>query len=251
MKAVQVMATYFGARRHYPYNEEGVRDLIAKQVEWHKTFDLGYPTDLVIVNHDIELEGVREFLDQYEGTQLYNGVVRIIHRPFFEPDISYASYKYAFAKLKGEYDYWYFNEDDVIIQHPHLIKDMIDLLEGDESLGFIATSNFVQYNVHHFDYDSNGYIVGTGGHPPHAHGGCGLTSTEIFLDVCSKYPDFMNTANLRHETTTEYVEKRPPGGYMEGFKEIDFSNRFIQAGYKMKCISTGSSFLRLQDGGYL
>ena len=225
--------------------------MITRQVEHHKFLDLGYPTDLLIVNHDIELEEVRDFLDQYEGTTLLNGVVRILRRPFFEPDLSFASYKYAFTKFQDKYDYWYFNEDDVIIKHQYLMKDMIDLLESDPALGFIATSNFVNYNMHLFTYDEDGYVIKTGADEPHAHGGCGLTSTGIFLDICDKFPDFMNTANIRHETTGNHIEREHPGGYMEGYREIDFSHRFIQAGYKMKCISTGNSFERLQDGGLI
>lgn len=251
MKAVQVMATYFGSRRHYPFNAEGVKELITKQIQWLKDFDLGYPTDLLIVNHDIEIDGVANFLHQYNDTALHNGVVRILNRPFFEPDLSFASYKYAFTKHNSEYDYWYFNEDDVIINHPSLVKDMIDLFESDPTLGFIATSNFVNYNTHLFEYDDYDYILKTGNGDPHAHGGCGLTSTKVFFDVCNKFPDFMSTANIKHETTDNYVEKKLPGGYMEGYREIDFSHRFIQAGYKMKCISKGSSFVRLQDGGFL
>lgn len=250
-KAAQILATYFGDRRHYPHNKDGVVELINKQVEWHKTLDLGYPTDLIIVNHDIELNGVQEFLNEFDGTATYNGIVRILHRPFFEADISYASYKYAFFKYKDEYEYWYFNEDDVLIQHISLIKDMIDLLDSDPTLGFIAASNFIKHRVHLFTYDADGYIIGTGDHVPHAHGGCGLTSTKILSEICTKYPDFMNTANIRHEVFGESIEKKTPGGYMEGEYEIDFTYRFIQAGYKMKCISNGSSFLRLQDGASL
>lgn len=247
-KAAHILATYFGDRRHYPHNKNGVIEVIKKQIDLHKTLDLGYPTDLIITNHDVELDGVYEFLNQFDGIPTYNGVVRILNRPFFEADISCASYKYAFFKYKDEYDYWYFNEDDVLIQHTHLIKDMIDLLNDDPALGFIAASNFIKHNVHLFTHDVDGYIIQTGGHAPHAHGGCGLTSTKILSKICTKYPDFMNTANIRHEAFGESVEKKPPGGYMEGEHEIDFTYRFIQAGYKMKCISKGDSFLRLQDG---
>jgi hypothetical protein len=247
MKAVQVFATYFGNRRHFPYNQEGVEALIEKQIEHLKQIDLGHPTDLLIVNHDINLEGVCDFLNKFEGVGLRNGAVRILHRPFFEADLSYASYKYAFHHYNTEYDYWFFNEDDIQIECPSLIKRMIDMLDEDPSLGYIAAYDYSHRGVHRFHYDNQGYIVGTGGHKPHAHGGCGLTSTNIMSDVISKFPEFMMTANIRHETLNTYVEQRPPGGYIEGPAEIDFTYKFIEAGYKMKCISDGHSFVRLQD----
>ena len=246
MKAVQVMATYFGNRRHYPKNIFDVIELLQRQIAHLKTFDLGYPTDLLIVNHDKGSVDALEFLQSIDGETLRNGKVIILNRPWVSNDLSFGSYKYAFHKFKEDYDYWYFNEDDVIIEHPHIMLDMINLLESDTSLGYIATSNF-QNGIHKFQYDEEGYIIATGGHIAHAHGGCGLTSTTIFKQVCEKFPEFMQTANILEESQTrEYANV-----YTDDMEEINFSHMFIKAGYKMKCISRGHSFLRLQTGEYI
>lgn len=246
MKAVQVMATYFGNRRHYPNNAFEVTELLERQVDHLKNFDLGYPTDLLIVNHDKGYEDGRDFLQSIEGTVLRNGVVRTLNRPWVSNDLSFGSYKYAFHKYQDEYAYWYFNEDDVIIEHKNLMLDMIELLNSDPNLGYIATSNFIT-GQHQFVLDDNGYIIGTGGHIPHAHGGAGLTSTKIFKQVCEKFPEFMNTANLLGENEI----KQGATVYTDDNEEINFSHTFIKAGFQIKCISKGHSFLRLQTGEHI
>ena len=244
MKAVQVMATYLGSRRHYPKNKQEVLDLIKKQIVYHKNLDLGIECDLLIVNHDTGDKTSKDILDRYEGEPIFNGKVRILHRPRINYDLSFGSYKYAFFKYQNDYDYWYFNEDDVIILYDNAIKDMIHILESDVNVGFVAASNFT-HNKHAFTFDLNGYITSTGGGPPHAHGGCGLTSTTIFNKIWETYPHFMQTPNILDITSSntkgyEYAS--------DSQMEIEFTNIFTKVGYKIKTYSDGKKYLRLQSG---
>lgn len=247
MKAVQVMATYFGPRRHFPKNKQEAMELIARQIDHHKKLDLGVPSDLLIVNHDDGDIEVREFLDQIDGERVYNGIVRILHRPRISYDLSFGSYKYAFFLYQNEYDYWYFNEDDVIILEPNAMKDMINILENDphKLTGFVAASNFV-HNKHAFTFDANGYVTSTGGHNPHAHGGAGLTSTKIFHAVCNAFPHFMQTPNILQTTVNKDIS-----GYeyaSDSEMEMEFTQLFTKLGYRIKVYSDGKKYLRLQSG---
>lgn len=244
MKAVQVMATYLGQRRHFPKNKQEGFDLIREQVSHHKDLDLGIESDLLIVNHDDGDKETQDFLNQYNGEKTFNGEIKILHRPRINFDLSFGSYKYAFFKYQNQYDYWYFNEDDVVILYNNAIKDMIDLLESDPSTGFVAASNFT-HNGHAFTFDSDGHIVSTGGISPHAHGGCGLTSTAIFNKVCETYPHFMQTPNILGITSPDVK------GYeyaSDSQMEIEFTNIFTTLGYKIKVYSDGKKYLRLQSG---
>lgn len=243
MKAVQVMATYLGQRRHYPRNKQEGFDLLKKQIYYHKHLNLGAECDLLIVNHDDGDVEVQNFLNQYEGEQIFNGQVRILSRPRISFDLSFGSYKYAFFHYQNDYDYWYFNEDDVIILETGAVKNMIDILEGDSSTGFVAASNF-SHNKHAFTFDENGYITSTGGHRPHAHGGAGLTSTKIYNEVWAANPHFMQTPNILELTSplsTSYTYAS------DSQMEIEFTNIFTTLGYKIKAYSDGKKYLRLQS----
>jgi hypothetical protein len=244
MKAAQILATYFGKRRTYPYNVENTIEILRKQIENLKILDTGYDSDLIIVNHDSGNVDGHEFLKQVDGIKLKNGVVRILNRPIINHDMSFGSYKYAFYKHQNEYDFWFFNEDDILPMTSNFVGDMISMLESDTNTGFVAALQFTDAPVHHFRFDSNEYIIETGGSPAHAHGGVGMTSTKIIRDVHSKFPDYLNTPNINYggESILEN------GGYGGEGVEVKFTHIFIEAGYKLKCYSDGTKFKRLQDG---
>jgi hypothetical protein len=250
MKAAQILATYFGTRRHYPFNKEGVQDVLNRQVETLCKLDLGYDTDLIIVNHDNQDPFAHDFLQSINGVQLKNGQVRILHRPIVSQDVSFGSYKYAYYMHRTEYDYWFFNEDDVLPQKSGLVQKMINQLNSDSSIGFVAALQFAN-GSHVFQFNEMGYISATGGHMPHAHGGVGLTSTAILDRLVAKYPLYLQTPNilLQKNELQDYLTLE--GGYGGDHLEIDFTNAFVKAGYNLVCSSEGDDFLRLQDNSLL
>lgn len=248
MKAVQVVATYFGERRNYPTNAVQVVEVLNQQIELLQNFDVGCNCDFLIVNHDIESPQVYDYLSSIEGAQLKNGVIKVLHRPILNKDLSFGSYKYAFHKLKDKYDYWYFTEDDILPLRENYIKEMIDTIENDSSIGFVASLNFAKHKVHYFTLDKNNYIEKTGNHPPHAHGGIGLTTTKILQNLKSSVPEYFNTPNINPKV---FQSNTIEGGYASDQIEIDFTNAFCKIGYKLKAYSPGTYFKRLQDGSFL
>lgn len=249
MKAVQILATYFGTRRTYPFNREGVFDVLNKQIEALCELDLGYDTDLVIVNHDNQDPLAHEFLNSLDGKPLKNGKVRILNRPIINQDLSFGSYKYAYHMLKSEYDYWFFNEDDIVPLKSGLISNMINILESDKSVGFVAALQYTNC-VHVFNFDENNYITSTGGHVPHAHGGVGLTSTNILEKVRITNPSYFQTPNVLQAQGVEQTVTGQ-GGYSGASNEVEFTYALVEAGYNLMCSSDGEDFLRLQDGRLL
>lgn len=247
MKAVQVIATYFGERRNYPKNAIQVAEVLNQQIKLLQDFNVGCDCDFLIVNHDIESPRVYDYLSALEGTQLKNGIIRVLHRPIVNNDLSFGSYKYAFYKFKNEYDYWYFTEDDVLPLRENYIKEMIDIIENDPLIGFIAAVNFAEHPVHRFTLDKDNYIEKTGNHPPHAHGGVGLTTTKILQNLGAKLPFYFNTPNINGSAS----KTTPKGNYVGDTTEIEFTNVFTQVGYKLKSYSPGTYFKRLQDGSLL
>jgi len=248
MKTAKVFAFYFGDRRHYPHNKDGVTDLFYRQIESHEKIDPGTPMDLIIVNHDSGDESVRELLNRYEGYTIKNGIVKIIHRPRINYDLSMGSYKYAFFLLHDQYDYWFFCEDDIEELKNDTVKKMIDLYESDKNIGFVAACDYVNYDIHRYKI-KDGYIDGDDISPAHAHGGIGLTSTSRMKYIAEKFPYYLNTPNIeavKNSLTGENVlfDK----SYIdENFHEIDFTNVFVKAGYKLKSFSDGTNFLHIRE----
>lgn len=246
MKVAKVLAFYFGKRRFYPYDKYGVMDLLKRQIETHNKIDSGIDTDLIIVNHDTGDKEVLDFLSSYENRKTLNGKVRIINRPRISGDFSIGSYKYAFHLLKNEYDYWFFSEDDIEPLRDNIIKDMIDMLESDEKIGFISALNFLNYKTHKYK-ELNGYIESTNGWPPHAHGGMGLTSTYL-MELVTKGTDFFSTPNILSYDNNSYTYSEVKNSYdNENHQEIHFSNIFCKAGYKLKSFSDGKNFLHIRE----
>lgn len=248
MKAVQVIATYFGERRNYPSNALQVVEVLNQQIELLQDFDVGYDCDFLIVNHDIKSPQVYDYLFALEGVQLKNGVVRVLHRPIINNDLSFGSYKYAFYKFENEYDYWFFTEDDILPLRENYIKEMIDIIEGDSLVGFVAALTFSK--THTFSFDKEGYIKAVGtpwNHPPHAHGGVGLTTTKILQNLRTRLPSYFDTPNINNSINKTTLK----GGYTGDHVEIEFTNAFTQIGYKLKAYSPGTYFKRLQDGNLL
>jgi hypothetical protein len=248
MKAAKVFAFYFGDRRFYPTNKSGVIELFKRQIESHKKIHPGVPTDLIIVNHDTGDLEVREFLDGYENFEILGGKIRILHRPRINGDFSIGSYKYAFHLLKDEYDYWFFCEDDIETVSENVIRDMIDMLESDPVVGFIAALNFKKYGIHPY-VEKDGYIESTGTHPPHAHGGVGLTSTSLMLKATNgtSYFDTPNI-NLYNSITNSTPHHNISGYENENSHEVGFSNIFHSAGLRLKAFSDGGNFLHIREG---
>lgn len=250
MKVAKVLAFYFGNRRFYPTNKQGVMELFKRQVESHQKIHPGIPTDLIIVNHDTGDQEVYDFLNEYENSEILGGKIRILHRPRISGDFSIGSYKYAFHLLKDEYDYWFFCEDDIETITENVVKNMVDMLEGDPKIGYIAGLNFKKHGMHPY-IEEDGYIEKTGVHPPHAHGGVGLTSTRLMLKA-TRDTSYFNTPNIQlhqDQNGDKNLKQNVSNGYEnENNQEISFSNIFHSAGYKLKAFSEGGHFLHIREG---
>lgn len=236
-KVAKILAFYFGDRRHYPHNKEGVIDLFKKQIQSHQTLNPGVNMDLIIVNHDTEDNDVYELLNEYDGQEVSTGKIRVIHRPRVSHDLSFGSYKYAFYLLQEEYDYWFFCEDDLLPLTHGVVPELINILNSDEKIGFVASLKFPTY--HSYSISEEGYIDSD-----HIHGGVGLTSTEKMKKVAEITPEYLQTPNIlnkekSNEQTSSYDNDQ---GY-----EIDFTNKFISAGFKFKLKNSSSNFDHIRE----
>lgn len=259
-KCCKVIATYFGARRGYPKDCNDTIEMLTTEIENEIVIENGFDTDVVIVNHDFGNKKATDFLSKYNGRKTQNGRIIVLHRPYDDGrGLSFASFMYAFDILKADYDYWFFNEDDIYAMEPGYIKRMIDLLDSDDDVAYICAEKLISHPHSVVD----GYIESTGHEhlPPHAHGGVGLTATKYILEVIDKLGEFP----LPKLKMSKELQSAAIGGDFNIFKteeglrwyrdaelngEVAFTNCYTNIGYKLKLGSEGRSFFRVQTQEY-
>ena len=209
----KVIATYMGHRNRYPNNSIETIEVTKDYIEHEKNIDPGVDNlDIIIVNHDCGDKLGNEYLDSLDGIDVYCGKVRVIHRPWGKGiGMSMASYDFIFKKLRDQYDYWFFQEDDYKICLDGYYGDGVEVLSQNEDAGFISydgpynhnnmkedwvTIDFARvvlwlwgfnkyYNKYVWVIRSCGKIAKTG-EVPYADGGLGVSTTKI-LDKVIKY----------------------------------------------------------------
>ena len=91
------------------------------------------------INHNCNNKEGNKYLDSLDGLKTYSGRIKVIHRPWNQGiGMSFASFNYAFEKFKGEYDYWFFQEDDYKLIHENYYLKGIEILNKNPKLAFLG-----------------------------------------------------------------------------------------------------------------
>jgi len=139
-KNCKVVSTYFGVRHNYPYNGNDTINMLKDFIKNEKNLDPGVDNlDVIFINHDCGETQGKEFLNTMNGTSIYCGKIRVFHREWNSgAGISLGSFNYAFEKLKNEYDYWFFIEDDYkVVKKDYYIKG-IEILNKNKDVAFVG-----------------------------------------------------------------------------------------------------------------
>ena len=148
-KYCKIVTTYFGVRRYYPQNEDKTIEMLKDFVKHEKNINPGVPSmDLIFVNHDCGKFKGKNFLDSLEGTEIYNGKIKVIHRPWDNGvGACLGSLDYAVKEFKNQYDYWFFQEDDYKITHPNYYGKGIEIIEEDKKTAFVGYDMYFWKNI--------------------------------------------------------------------------------------------------------
>lgn len=196
-------------RNHWQDNLQPIDiiDQIKAHLHYFRTMDPGIDLDLIIANNGTHFEEGNKFLDSIDGSDIYRGQIRIVHRD--NVGRSFGGYAGAFAEHGNHYKYWGFSEDDVLICWPGYFGEAVDLLKQDKHLGYLALAGLsVDPEV-----------------PRHAHGGMGITTQSVLdhvIEECGRlpYPDVENAdVNIAKS---------------QG--EIPWTNNILRLGYKLKSL---------------
>lgn len=210
MKACKIYCTYFGYGRGIPTGSPATPDdvlkMFKKNIENDMVLDCGVENmDIIVVNNytnQITKEG-QEYLKSIDGLNLPSGKIIMCERENI--GASMGAFSYAFDKFSEIYDYWLFVEDDIRIIYPKYYKFIIDELDADDKLGFLALN----------------YIMGEE-NPLKSCVCCGFGAAkkDVLLDVKKKY------GKLPYDSGYNYGNV--------GSSEVLFTNCYPNMGYKMR-----------------
>lgn len=141
----KIIAVYFGVRRTYPHTYKDTIKILEDSIKNEIELDPGVDNlDTVFVNHDCGIIEANDFLNSFNGTKTFSGKIRVLHRPWGNgAGMSPGSIDYGFKKLKEEYDYWFFQEDDYKITQKDYYKKGIEILNNREDTAFVG------YDMYH------------------------------------------------------------------------------------------------------
>lgn len=170
MLAAKIISVYIGARRNMNNNlltEQDCINFLKLQIDNEQNLNCGVPMDIIIVNNNTNHSDANAFIDSLDGQKTVNGKIRVFHRPNIGG--SFGAFSYAYDMISSDYDFFLFNEDDIMITQPNYFKKAIELLENDSNIGFIAFSP-ISYHE-----------------PYHCGGGFGVTSKRILDLIKQRY----------------------------------------------------------------
>lgn len=170
MRSAKIISVYIGPRRNMNnnlLNEQDCIDFLKLQIENEQKIDCGVPMDIIIVNNDTNHEIANTFIDSLNNQDVVNGKIRVFHRPNIGG--SFGAFSYAYDKICNEYDFFLFNEDDIMLTDPGYFKKAIEILQSDDTVGFVAFSP-ISYHE-----------------PYHCGGGFGVTSKRILELVKQRF----------------------------------------------------------------
>jgi hypothetical protein len=201
-KCLKIICCYFGDRRNVHNTPTNILDFIKINVENEINIENEIDTDVILVNNNSGNIEANEFLNSYDGVKTKNGKIIVETRE--NRGGSFGAYYYSFLKYKDEYDYWFFCEDDVLIYEDGYMKEFVNYLNTSPELGFVSLAPI----------SSNPF-------PTHSGGGCGLTSTEKFI----------NSRGINYITNTLNSFSPNPSYHELEANEVSFTNLYYSKTY--------------------
>jgi hypothetical protein len=198
-KCVKIICCYFGDRRDVHNTPNNIIEFIKHSVTNEITIENGIDTDIILVNNNSGNIENNNLLNLYNGVKTKNGEIIVETRKNIGG--SFGAYYDMFLKYKDKYDYWFFCEDDVLIYENGYMKEFVEFINTSNELGFISLAP-----------------ISVSPHPTHSGGGCGLTSTDKFIN--SRGLEYIKNKINTFPLTTTYTDLER--------NEIEFTNMYYK-----------------------
>ena len=138
----KVVATSFDRRARWQ-----VLDLLKSIVQYETIAQPGTECDLIVVNNDTGWEPGRQFLDRFDGTPTVAGRIRVLHR--HNHGGRYGAFNAAFEAFRGQYEYWLFVPDSVVISAEGYYSRLVDRFNQQAHTGFVALDGVTNSGLHY------------------------------------------------------------------------------------------------------
>lgn len=203
MKCAKIIVTYFGQRRTVHNTPDYIFNFFDKMIKNELSIQNEINTDIFIVINSIDIEKENQIIEELNNKKTNNGKIICVKRnnvggPF-------GAYFQIFKDFQDQYQYWFFCEDDILIYKNGYMKEFVEFLDSDDSLGFVCLAPIAQAPM------------------PHGGGGVGLTSTEKFLKAYSQ---------LSIQEIMNHMVMHQSYGELE-ISEWQFTARFHQFGMRI------------------
>lgn len=162
-------------------SEDEVINLIRFNLEYEESIDPGYERDILIVssNSDAFQKG-KIFLESINNQKINRGTVFSLMRKNI--GYSYGAYNAGFQKYQDQYDFFIFQEDDLICHQPNYLKTAVEIWKNTPNCGFvpfIASTRVLKSHRKALNISSNEIVS--------CHGGHGMSSRDVLKAVTKKY----------------------------------------------------------------
>jgi hypothetical protein len=215
---------FFTHSQNFP-TAQSVIDLLEYSMVIEGQTDPGCAVDIIIVNNDVGFDEGNNFLEKINGKKINNGLIRVLNRENYGR--SFAGYNFAFQVFGGEYEYFIFTEDDVLINGANYAQEGIDRINANPTIGFLA---YIGINLEGLDGVASGEMI-------HAHGGVGMASKTSLNFIHEKYGSLPHVSNDQPQDYRNIV--------VNG--EIAFTNVYARNGFLIADIDRR---LKLYDFAY-
>ena len=162
-------------------SEDEVINLIKYNLEYEESIDPGHEMDVLIVSSNSDtFDKGKQFLESINNKKINSGTVFTLMRENI--GYSFGAYNAGFQKYQDQYDFFIFQEDDLICHQPNYLKTAADIWANTPNCGFvpfIASSRVSKSHRKALNIPSNEIV--------HCHGGHGMSSRDVLKAVTQKY----------------------------------------------------------------
>lgn len=219
---VKVIVAYPGDRRRPPQTPEETVKMWKHNIEIENQVNPGLKMDLaIILNKPFPDDKVSQPNQAAICMEMIRGIKTTMHANkvmVFDREnigVSFGAYDYAFQKLKDNYEYFLFIEDDHTIIKDNYYAIAKQQLDNDANLGYVALVEIKQQKRHK---------------PSFVAGGVGFTTKRVLQQVVNEH------GCLPHYAKRADIER---GGYVKqkGAGEYEFTGTMWRMGYKFEYLN--------------
>jgi hypothetical protein len=162
-------------------SEDEVINLIKFNLDYEESINPGYDRDVLIVssNSDIFHKG-EKFLKSINNKKINRGNVFTLMRENI--GYSFGAYNAGFQKYQDQYDFFIFQEDDLICHQPNYLKTAVEIWKNTPNCGFVPFISSTRVSKEHrkaLNISSNKIVS--------CHGGHGMSSRDVLKSVTQQY----------------------------------------------------------------